>query len=127
MFLSKMLTLKPLAKMTNMTSKHATSKRHNRRPDNMQESRIIPLCVRRHVLAPVGFMEIPVGYAVKDLSALVKIAENLFLHPSHGFSRFFPGIEILILPTSIIRNGADVPLEYPPFSDLRNISIGHLF
>ena len=57
-----------------------TSKRLNRRPEIMREIRLIPTRVRRYFLAPVGFMEIPVGYARKDLSALVKIAENLLLH-----------------------------------------------
>ena len=44
------------------------SKRHNRRPDIIHENRLTPPRVRRHFLAPVGFMEIPVGYARKDLS-----------------------------------------------------------
>ena len=57
-----------------------TSKRHNLRPDIIHESRLTRASVRRHFLALVGFMEIPVGYVRKVLSALVKIAENLFLH-----------------------------------------------
>ena len=59
-----------------------TSQRHNRRPDIIHESRHTPPRVRRHFLAPVGFMEIQVGYARIDLSALVKIAQNIFLHTS---------------------------------------------
>ena len=74
-----MLTLKRLAENDVKTCK-MTSKRHNRRPDIMHESRLTIPRVRRHFLAPVGFMEIPVGNARKDLSALVKIAEILFLH-----------------------------------------------
>ena len=37
-----------------------TSKRHT---DVMHESRLTPIYVRRHFLAPVGFTESPVGYA----------------------------------------------------------------
>ena len=70
-----------------------TSKRNNRRTDIMHESRLTFPHVRRYFLAPTGFMEIPVGYARNDLSALVKISENLFLHTR--YPRFALGIEIL--------------------------------
>ena len=54
-----------------------TSKHHNRRPDIIHVSRLTLPHVRRHFLAPVGFREIPVGCARKNLSAPVKIAEIL--------------------------------------------------
>ena len=57
-----------------------TSKHHNRRPNIIHVSRLTLPHVRRHFLAPVGFREIPVGYARKDLSAPVKSRKSFLLH-----------------------------------------------
>ena len=61
-----------------------TSKRQNRHPDIMHESRLTPRQhVRQQFLAPVGFMEIPVGNARKTfIFALQNSALSLFLENS---------------------------------------------
>ena len=76
-----------------------TSKPHNQRPDIMHKSSYTPWCktvpgVRRYFLAPVGFMEILVGYAGKDLSALVKSRKPFLAYNTRlGYPRFSLGID----------------------------------
>ena len=52
-----------------------TSKRQNRHTDVMHESSL----VRRHFLAPVGFVEIPVGYARKNDVVILNFDQNGFI------------------------------------------------